>query len=290
MTLAVAAQGVHKRFGANRALTDFELEVARGEIVGFVGPNGAGKSTFLRILIGLVRRDAGAVAVLGLDPTRAGLAIRRRVAYLPGETSVYPYMTGREFLDFALGFYPRQLDLPDGGELFELPLAQKIRRYSAGMKQKLALLATLRADVDLYLLDEPDRALDASARLELRKLIVWLREQGKSVLLSSHHLAEIDALANRTVFVFDGRLVADRRVVAARERLRAEIRVRLARPTDLPAGYSSAEPQHDGTLRVMVDGDPIAWLAALPAGSVLAAEVGATRLEDLYRTLERLPT
>ncbi|MDA0375178.1 MAG: ABC transporter ATP-binding protein [Planctomycetota bacterium] len=286
MTTPVSARGVARRFGKRQALAGLDLDVGPAEIVGFVGPNGAGKSTFMRILLGLVSRDAGDVRVLDLDPATEDLSIRRRVAYLPGETSVYAGMTGTEFLRFALGFYPRTQELPRrAADLFELPLGRRIREYSAGMKQKLALLATLRPDVELYVLDEPDRALDATARLHLRELLAWLRDAGKAVLLSSHHLAEVDALANRCVFVFAGRRIPEERVSSARAALRHEVRLRVTEAIDLPGGAELVESLPDGTLRVLVDGEPLAWLALLPAHAVLAAEVGATRLEDLYRAL-----
>jgi ABC-2 type transport system ATP-binding protein len=286
MNQPVRARGVSRRFGERQALSQFDLDVGPAEIVGFVGPNGAGKSTFLRILLGLVSRDAGDVRILGLDPSREDLAIRRRVAYLPGETSVYAGMTGAEFLQFALGFHPRTQELPrEAADLFELPLARRVREYSAGMKQKLALLATLRPDVELYVLDEPDRALDATARLHLREVLAWLRNAGKAVLLSSHHLAEVDALANRCVFLFAGQRIAEERVAAARAELRHEVRLRLSGPVDLPDGTDLVETFPDGTLRVVVAEEPLAWLARVPADQVLSAEVGATRLEDLYRAL-----
>jgi ABC-2 type transport system ATP-binding protein len=286
MSQPVSARGVSRRFGERQALLGFDLNVGAGEIVGFVGPNGAGKSTFLRILLGLVSRDAGEVQVLGMDPATDDLSIRRRAAYLPGETSVYAGMTGEEFLRFALGFHPRTQTLPRHAmDLFELPLQRRVREYSAGMKQKLALLATLRPDVELYVLDEPDRALDATARLRLRELLAWLRAEGKAVLLSSHHLAEVDALANRCVFVFAGQRIAEERVAAARAELRHEVRLRLATKVELPDGTDLVDPLPDGTLRVLVAGEPLPWLARLPAEAVLSAEVGATRLEDLYRAL-----
>src|SRR5690606_35051074 len=184
MNRVVTAQDVARRFGDRVALDGFDLELERGEILGFVGPNGAGKSTFLRILIGLVQRDAGHVAVFGRDPRRDGLRIRERTAYLPGETSVYHHMTGAELLAFTRAFHRKRLELPAvAHELFALPLDRKLRQYSAGMKQKLALQAVLEADVDLYLLDEPDRALDATARLQLRELLEWLRGRGKTAPL-----------------------------------------------------------------------------------------------------------
>ncbi|MCC6785636.1 MAG: ATP-binding cassette domain-containing protein [Planctomycetes bacterium] len=286
-TDVIVARGLTKRFGTKPALAGLDLELHRGEILGFVGPNGAGKSTCLRILLGIVARDDGALRVLGLDPAVDGLAIRRRASYLPGETSVYPFMTGAGFLEFALGFHAARRALPAAlGDAFALPLHAKVRTYSAGMKQKLALLATLLADVELYILDEPDRALDATARLRLRDALRELRDAGKTILLSTHHLSEVEALADRIEFVFDGRHVADASVQHARAVLRRELRVRLTREPDWPPGVESITRDHDGAWRVRVTGEPLAWLAALPAAEVLSAEFGAARLEDLYRVLQ----
>ncbi|MCA8953694.1 MAG: ATP-binding cassette domain-containing protein, partial [Planctomycetes bacterium] len=199
----IAIEGLGKRFGAHEVLRDVGIAVGRGELFGLIGPNGAGKSTLLRTLIGLVQRDCGSVAVLGRDPATSSLAIRQRTCYLPGETGVYTQMTGRAFLDFALGFYPRQRrELRARLEReFELPLAQKVRSYSAGMKQKLALIATLVPEVELYLLDEPDRALDASVRFALRDVLRELRAAGATIVLSSHHLSEVETLADRLEFL-----------------------------------------------------------------------------------------
>lgn len=283
---AIAASDVHKSFGEKHALRGFDLDVEQGSIVGFVGPNGAGKSTFLRVLVGLIEHDSGDVTALGLDPRTSSLEIRRRCCYLPGETSVYQNMTGAEFLEFAIGFYPSRRQLPDfARELFDLPMNQKVRAYSAGMKQKLALLGTLTPDVELYLLDEPDRALDATARLLLRELLREMRSAGKSVLMSTHHLAEIDATADRTVFLFDGRHVPDDDVARARQLLRRQLRLRLEPDTALPDGTECVERQPDGMVRVRTSGEPLEWLRRIPATSIRTAEVGATRLEDLYSVL-----
>lgn len=286
-TAIVRARGIAKNFGDKQALAGLDLELRAGEILGFVGPNGSGKSTCLRILLGIVPRDAGDVTVFGLDPAREALSIRKRTSYLPGETSVYTFMTGAQFLDFALGFFSGRRTLPDvAHEVFDLPLDRKVRTYSAGMKQKLALLATLLADVDLYVLDEPDRALDATARLRLRELLRSMRADGKTILLSTHHLTEVEALADRVEFLFAGRRVPDEAVARARNVLRREIRLRLARERPLPDGVESAQRDSDGTWRVRVPGDPLAWLARLPGAEVLSAELGQARLEDLYRVLQ----
>ena len=283
----LAATGVVKVYGARTVLRAVDLHVARGELLGLVGPNGAGKSTLLRILTGLVPRTSGDVTVHGFDPGRASLAVRERTSYLPGETGVYLQMTGAQFLAFALGFRAhrdeeRQRQLLEG---FALPLHQKVRSYSAGMKQKLALIATLVPDVDLYLLDEPDRALDASVRFFLRSVLLDLKAQGKTIVLSSHHLSEVETLADRLEFLLDGAFVAQERLAAARTRLRSHTRVRLAADVALPSGATVLAREPDGTLVLLTDRDPLLWLRDLPPDAVQSAEVGIARLEDLYQLL-----
>jgi ABC-2 type transport system ATP-binding protein len=286
-TNAIAVRGLHKAFGERHVLHDLHLQVGRGELLGIVGPNGAGKSTLLRTLLGLVARDRGDVAVLGHDPANASLAIRKAACYLPGETGVYLQLTGQQFLDFALGFYPRR-DEPLRARLleaFELPLHKRVRTYSAGMKQKLALCATLVADVELYVLDEPDRALDASVRFFLRDVLLGMKRAGKTIVLSSHHLGEVEALADRLEFLLDGVFVPAQRLTAARARLRQRPRIRLRAGAPLPAGAREVQREPDGTLVVETSGDPMTWLRTTPAGDVECAEVGIPRLEDLYQLL-----
>ncbi|MEO0480632.1 MAG: ABC transporter ATP-binding protein [Planctomycetota bacterium] len=283
---ALSATSVSKRFGDFVALEDLHLEVNPGEVVGFIGPNGAGKSTFLRTAVGLLKASGGELSVLGHDPARDPLSIRKRTSYLPGETNVYASMTGKQFLSFNREFYKSQRPMPESlREQFEVPLDRSVRRYSAGMKQKVALRATLEADVDLYLLDEPDRALDANARLALRDWIQLLRDEGRAVLLSSHHLAEVEALADRSVFLLDGRNVSDERIRSARETLKKRIRMQLSREIDLPSGTTRSSVLPDGTIEVFVANDPASWLSTLPEGVLESAEIGATRLDDIYRVL-----
>ena len=280
-------RGLSKAFGDKQVLCDVDLSLAPGEVVGFVGPNGAGKTTCLRCLVGLVFRDHGAVDVFGMDPARDPVAIRRLCSYLPGETSIYRGMTGAEFLSFALHLYPaQQHDVRSTMmEHFDLPLNRKVRHYSAGMKQKLALLATLVPDVPMYILDEPDRALDATSRFFLRDVLLHLREKGKTILLSSHHLTEVEFVAHRLIFLVQGRVVAQDRVAAARDVLRRQVRLRLREGAQLPGGARAMGSEPDGTIIVRTEEDPLDWLQALPADQVISAEVGITRLEDLYRQL-----
>jgi ABC-2 type transport system ATP-binding protein len=291
MNSAVTVRGLDVRFGEKQVLRSVDLVIARGELLGLCGPNGAGKSTLLRTLLGLVPRQGGEVQVGGRDPARDPLGVRRTTSYLPGENGVYLQLTGSAYLDFALGFFP-QHDRERRERLlahFALPLGQKVRSYSAGMKQKLALLAALVPDVDLYVLDEPDRALDASVRFVLRDELLAMQRAGKTILLSSHHLGEVEALADRLVFLLDGAFVADERLAAARASLRRRPRVRLAAGQTLPAGAREVHSEADGTLVVVTDLDPMQWLRACPEGAVDSVEIGIPRLEDLYQLLLQQP-
>lgn len=278
---------VRKRFRDKTVVHGLSMTVAPGETLGFVGPNGSGKTTCLRILLGLLSRDSGQAKVLGMDPERDAVRIREHCCYLPGETSIYQGMRGKEFLRFALSFYPHhqddiQLDLL---EHFALPLQKKIRGYSAGMKQKLALMATLIPDVELYVLDEPDRALDASTRFFLRDVLRELHRRQKTILLSSHHLREVETVADRLVFLMNGQVIADERVATARKILTQRVRLKLKAGTDLPDGAKQVRRDLDGTLHMEPNGDPIAWLSKLSSDSLVSAEVGTVHLEDLYRIL-----
>lgn len=278
---------VQKRFGDKTVLNGFSMQVAPGETVGFIGPNGSGKTTCLRILLGLLPRDDGQVKVLGMDPERDAVRIREHCCYLPGETSIYHGMRGKEFLRFALSFYPRhqddiQLDLL---EHFALPLQKKVRSYSAGMKQKLALMATLIPDVELYILDEPDRALDASTRFFLRDVIKKLHQRQKTILLSSHHLREVETLVDRLVFLMHGEVIENERVATARQILARRVCLKLKPGAALPKGARQVRRDLDGTLHVEPDGDPVSWLSRLSPDSLVSAEIGMVRLEDLYRVL-----
>ncbi len=287
---ALQLQNVRKSFRRRTALHSVDLQLERGETVGFVGPNGAGKSTCLRILTGMTFRDGGDAQVCGLDPGRQGVEVRRRCAYLPGETSLYDALTGRQLLALAQHGYPQ----PDPGLAesltgrFGLPLDHPTRQLSAGMKQQLALAAVLSTGAEVFLLDEPDRNLDPTARAVLRDAIRSLQERGRTILFSSHHLAALELSAQRTEFLLGGRVVPAARVERARTALRNSVRLRLRRPVELPDG-ARITPEPDGSLRARPADAALDWVRRLPADAVETLEVGATRLEDLYAELQADP-
>jgi ABC-2 type transport system ATP-binding protein len=209
MSTAITARGLRKTFGTTVALDGLDLEVRTGEVHGFLGPNGAGKSTTIRVLLGLLRADAGEVRLLDGDPWRDAAALHRRLAYVPGEVSLWPNLTGGEVIDLLArlrgGQDPRRR--ADLLERFELDPTKKARSYSKGNRQKVALVAALASDVELLLLDEPTSGLDPLMEAVFQDCIRDEALRGRTVLLSSHILAEVEALCDRVSIVRAGRIV-----------------------------------------------------------------------------------
>jgi ABC-2 type transport system ATP-binding protein len=209
MTVAISASDVVKTYGTAVALDRLDLEVAEGEVHGFLGPNGAGKSTTIRILLGLLRADSGAVRLLGGDPWRDAAALHRRLAYVPGDVSLWPNLTGGEVIDLLARLrgglnQSRREELLDR---FALDPTKKARAYSKGNRQKVALVAALASDVELFLLDEPTSGLDPLMEAVFQECIRELKADGRTVLLSSHILAEAEALSDRLSIIRNGRIV-----------------------------------------------------------------------------------
>src|SRR3954454_1899850 len=198
MNLAIDVSGLVKSYGPTRALDGLDLQVRQGEVHGFLGPNGAGKTTTLRVLLGLLRADAGTVRLLDGDPWRDTTSLHRRLAYVPGDVSLWPNLTGGEVIDL-LGRLRGGVDQRRRAELlerFELDPTKRGRAYSKGNRQKVALVAALCSDVELLLLDEPTSGLDPLMEEVFQQCIEAERERGRTVLLSSHILAEAEALCD----------------------------------------------------------------------------------------------
>ena len=239
-TSAVEIHGLTKAFGSVRALDGLDLTVPTGQVAGFLGPNGAGKSTTIRILLGLLRADAGTARVLGADPWTDAVALHRRLAYVPGDVVLWPTLTGGEAIDL-LGRLRGGLDRKKRAELlerFELDPTKKSRAYSKGNRQKVALVAALATDVELLLMDEPTSGLDPLMEAEFRRCVEEIRESGRTVLLSSHILAEVEALCDRVTIIRNGRTVETGTLAELRHLTRTSVRAELAQPpdglTDLP--------------------------------------------------------
>ena len=256
-TEAISASGLSKAFGQTRALDGLDLSVRNGEVHGLLGPNGAGKTTTLRILLGLMRADAGQVRLLGGDPWRDTVTLHRRLAYVPGDVTLWPELSGGEVIDL-LGRMRGGLDPRRRADLlvrFDFDPRKKCRTYSKGNRQKVALVAALASDVELLLLDEPTAGLDPLMEAIFREYIQEERQAGRTVLLSSHILAEVEAVCDRVTIIRNGRAVESGTLAELRHFTRTSIRAELAAPPDGLDGLPGVHDlQVDGTrLRCQVD-------------------------------------
>ncbi|WP_329044177.1 ABC transporter ATP-binding protein [Amycolatopsis sp. NBC_01488] len=239
MAEAITADGLTKAFGAAKALDGLDLTVHAGEVHGFLGPNGAGKTTTIRVLLGLMRADGGRATLLGGDPWTDATELHKRLAYVPGDVTLWPNLTGGEVIDL-LGRLRGGLDVERRAELverFDLDPRKKGRTYSKGNRQKVALVAALASDVELLVLDEPTSGLDPLMEEVFRQVVAEERERGdRTVLLSSHILSEVEALCDRVTIIRAGRTVESGTLDELRHLGRITIDASLAHvPSDLAA-------------------------------------------------------
>jgi ABC-2 type transport system ATP-binding protein len=261
MTTAIVTSGLVKTFGATRALDGLDLTVSTGEVHGFLGPNGAGKSTTIRVLLGLLRADSGEVSLLGGDPWRDAVALHRRLAYVPGDVELWPNLTGGEAIDL-LGRLRGGLERRRRDELierFDLDPRKKGRTYSKGNRQKVAIVAALASDAELLLLDEPTAGLDPLMESVFQDVINQMKAEGRTVLLSSHILAQVEKLADTISIIRQGRIVQSGSLVEMRHLTRTTIEAVTAAPA---TGLESLTGVHDlevsdGRVRFAVDGEQL---------------------------------
>jgi len=243
MAAAIEISGLVKTFGSTRALDGLDLEVSTGEVHGFLGPNGAGKTTTIRALLGLLRTDAGRATLLGGDPWRDVVALHRRLAYVPGDVSLWPKMSGGEIID-VFARLRGDVDTARRDELlerFELDPTKKARTYSKGNRQKVALVAGLASSAELLILDEPTSGLDPLMEAVFQECIREVKAEGRTVLLSSHILAEVEALCDRVSIIRAGRTVESGTLAELRHLTRTSIAADLASP---PSGLDSQPGVH----------------------------------------------
>ncbi|HEX2152468.1 MAG TPA: ABC transporter ATP-binding protein [Acidimicrobiia bacterium] len=282
----IEAAGLHKAYGKTVALDGLDLIVRPGEVHGLLGPNGAGKTTTIRILLGLLRHDAGSVLVLGRDPWDDSVELHRRLSYVPGDVELWPNLSGGEAIDVLTRFRgpvdeARRRELI---ERFDLDPTKKGRTYSKGNRQKVAIVAALAADVDLLILDEPTAGLDPLMEAEFKDYIRAARSNGQTVLLSSHILAQVEELCDRISIIRQGRVVETGSLADLRHLTRTTV---VADTTDAVTGLETLPGIHDlevsdHRVRFSVDGEH------LDAAMRRLAETGIRTLTSHPPTLEQL--
>ncbi|WP_037315125.1 ABC transporter ATP-binding protein [Amycolatopsis orientalis] len=286
MENAISISGLHKSFGRTKALDGLDLRVPAGEVHGFLGPNGAGKSTTVRVLLGLLHADSGDVRLLGGDPWKDAASLHRRLAYVPGDVNLWPNLSGGEVIDL-LGRLRGGLDQrrrKDLIERFDLDPKKKGRTYSKGNRQKVAIVAALASNVDLLILDEPTSGLDPLMEATFQYAIQEEREQGRTVLLSSHILAEVEALCDKVSIIRNGRTVETGTLAELRHLTRTTISAELAGP---PNGLTRLENIHD----LKVEGNRVRFdveTRSLDDALRRLTEVGVRSLTSQPPTLEEL--
>jgi ABC-type multidrug transport system ATPase subunit len=247
VTTAISVAGLVKSFGRTLALDHLDLTVQAGEVHGFLGPNGAGKTTTLRILLGLLHKNGGTASVLHLDPWREAATLHRRLAFVPGDVSLWPNLTGGEVIDL-LGGLRGGLDKTRRSALierFQLDPTKKCRAYSKGNRQKVALVAAFASDVELYLLDEPTSGLDPLMMAVFQDVVRESREAGSTVLLSSHILSEVEALCDHLTIIRAGRAADTGTFEALRHLTRTTVVVETAEPM---VGLAELPGVHDASI------------------------------------------
>ena len=286
---AISIQGITKRFGSLAAVNNLSLEAAEGEILGFLGLNGAGKTTTIRILLDLIRPNAGRASLFGHDCQTEGLKARANIGYLPGEMGIYSDLTGREVLGLLAGINQKpadkklQCELQERMELPERDLRRRLREYSTGMKRKLGIIQAFQSDPSLLILDEPTEGLDPLMQESFYQLLADVKRRGRTVFMSSHVLSEVGRVCDRIALLRNGELALLASVDECRRLAARIVRVIFAldvQPSpNLPPGIEivAASPRL-WSLKVEGPLGPLlSFLAALPVSDL---EVTEPRLED----------
>lgn len=285
--MAIHVRGLQKHFGKVHALRGLDLDVPTGQVTGFLGPNGAGKSTTIRIVLGLLRSNGGMASVLGGDPWRDAVQLHRRIAYVPGEVSMWPNLTGGETIDVLckLSGAVERTRKQELLERFALDPTKKTRSYSKGNKQKVALVAAFATDAELLVLDEPTSGLDPLMVEEFTRCVQEACARGCSVLLSSHVFAEVERLADSAVIIKDGQTVESGTLAQLRHLTRTEVSAQLG---SVPADLGAREGIHDfqaegGAVRFFVDEEHLPQvLARISSLSPHSLRANPPSLEEIF--------
>jgi ABC-2 type transport system ATP-binding protein len=283
----IATQSLSKRYGTVEALRELTLDVKRGEVFGLLGPNGSGKTTTVRLLLGLLRPTAGSAYVGGFDCWRKSLEVRRLVTYLPGELRLYGSLSGLgllRYLSNLRGGAPLERAVAIAEGVMKLDLRRKVRAYSTGMKQKLALAQVFADPVDVLILDEPTSALDPSARADVLGLVLAAKAQGQTVIFSGHVLSEVEQVADRVAIMRTGRLCHIEDMHERRGVRMLLVKFAGEPPMAFPAGLELSLRENQGVQTLLLAhngpiGPLLDWLATQP---IVDLAIGTEDLRNLY--------
>lgn len=288
MTAAIDVEELSKSFGTTQALDGLDLRVEPGEVMGFLGPNGSGKSTTIRVLMGLLRHDGGTARVLGCDPWRDAVELHRQIAYVPGDVKLWPGLSGGEIIDL-LGRLGAGLDADRRSEMierFDLDPSKKGRTYSKGNRQKVALVAALAGHADLFVFDEPTSGLDPLMETVFQQAVGELVAYGKTVLLSSHILAEVESLCDRVTIIRDGRTVESGTLTELRHLTRTSVDAVTSDPIGVMADVDGVSDfVSDGPHRAsfsVANSEIAGAMARLSNLKIQAIESQPPTLEELF--------
>lgn len=280
------AEGLKKNFGKVEALKGVDIELNKGEVYGFIGPNGAGKSTTIRILLGILKPTSGKGSIFGKDVWTDAVEIHKRIAYVPGDVNLWSNLTGGEVIDFFTKMRGAEIDLERKEELikkFQLDPTKKCGTYSKGNRQKVALVSAFAADADLYILDEPTSGLDPLMERVFQECVLEAKAEGKSVLLSSHILSEVEKLCDKVGIIRDGEIIESGSLEDLRHLTRTTILTETKHPLSLDSINGVHDVQNEGNrYQFQVDTDQL--------DDVMKhiSQAGVTKLESAPPTLEDL--
>ena len=286
--MVLDVKNVSKDFGKFRALSDISLQVKKGEVYGFIGPNGAGKTTTIRTILGIYQATSGSVSIFGADAWRDAVEIHKNIAYVPGDVSLWPNLTGGEVIDLFINLRGgansgRRDELI---ERFKLDPTKKCRTYSKGNRQKVALVAAFATDADLYIFDEPTSGLDPLMERVFHECVMEVKEAGKSVLLSSHILSEVEKLCDRVAIIREGKIIENGTLDELRHltRMNVKVKTKEAFTLDGMVGVHQVDTEEDYT-SIHVDSSHLgAVIEHLSTFGIVDLQSSPPSLEELFMT------
>lgn len=288
--IVLETKGLQKSFGKFQALKDVNLQLHRGEVLGFIGPNGAGKSTTIRVILGLIKASGGSATVFGKDAWKQSVAIHQNLAYVPGDVYLWPNLTGGQTIDLLLHMSGKKRTATTEALIqeFKLDTSKKNRTYSKGNRQKVALIAALSTDVDLYVFDEPTSGLDPLNEVIFQQHVAELKRRGKSVLLSSHILSEVEKMGDTIAIIREGKVIETGSLASMQYLTRNTVAVQTQQPlSDLDGAtgvYQLQFSNDDQTSATFsVDSDKVgAIMTLLASKQIVTLKTTPPTLEDLF--------